>query len=218
MKEHRTDWPEFKICKCPLDSWEDIVVDHDEYFADRSTIYHHCADCSEDYAITDFYTGRILYLDPKLLRRYMPDVNRKIGLTSYRETDTNYFNTFLQLSNDELVWEIGDVVYFEPDEIDFLINPRRLRGSDFLMRWSQGRWSETVVINAINDTDELQVIPYGPSTIAPEDPQKLEIFFETIGIIEREGKRPDLLLYDKETYNWAYKEIVARIGDIEKNS
>jgi hypothetical protein len=25
---------------------------------------------------------------------------------------------------------------------DFYLNPRRLRGSDFLMRWSQGVWSE----------------------------------------------------------------------------
>jgi hypothetical protein len=29
---------------------------------------------------------------------------------------------------------------------DFLLNPRRLRGSDFLMRWSQGVWSEELVI------------------------------------------------------------------------
>jgi hypothetical protein len=26
--------------------------------------------------------------------------------------------------------------------LDFWLNPRRLRGSDFLMRWSQGVWSE----------------------------------------------------------------------------
>lgn len=25
---------------------------------------------------------------------------------------------------------------------DFLLNPRRLRGSDFLMRWSQGVWAK----------------------------------------------------------------------------
>lgn len=27
-------------------------------------------------------------------------------------------------------------------EADFWLNPRKLRGSDFLMRWSQGVWSE----------------------------------------------------------------------------
>ncbi len=33
---------------------------------------------------------------------------------------------------------------------DFLLNPRRLRGSDFLMRWSQGVWSEHRLIETIN--------------------------------------------------------------------
>ena len=33
---------------------------------------------------------------------------------------------------------------------DFVLNPRRLRGSDFLMRWSQGVWSEHRLIEAIN--------------------------------------------------------------------
>jgi hypothetical protein len=52
------------------------------------------------------------------------------------------FNLYLQLPSSELIWELGDIVYLSPDEIDFLINPRRLRGSDFLMRWAQGRWSD----------------------------------------------------------------------------
>jgi len=29
---------------------------------------------------------------------------------------------------------------------EFLLNPRRLRGSDFLMRWSQGEWSEKRIV------------------------------------------------------------------------
>ena len=36
---------------------------------------------------------------------------------------------------------------------DFLLNPRRLRGSDFLMRWSQGQWSEERLTQAINSTE-----------------------------------------------------------------
>jgi hypothetical protein len=50
----------------------------------------------------------------------------------------DWFNSYLQLPTDELVWELGRLDYFAPDEIGFLINPRRLRGSDFLMRWAQG--------------------------------------------------------------------------------
>lgn len=57
---------EFKLCKCPLESWELIVVDRDEQFEDRSTIYYHCDECGEDYAILDFYTGEILYCNPRL--------------------------------------------------------------------------------------------------------------------------------------------------------
>jgi hypothetical protein len=45
---------------------------------------------------------------------------------------------------------------------DFLLNPRRLRGSDFLMRWSQGVWSEKRLIDAINRTNLFYAIPYGP--------------------------------------------------------
>ncbi len=35
---------------------------------------------------------------------------------------------------------------------EFLLNPRRLRGSDFLMRWSQGVWSEERLTQAGNAT------------------------------------------------------------------
>jgi hypothetical protein len=33
---------------------------------------------------------------------------------------------------------------------NYWLNPRQLRGSDFLMRWSQGVWSETRLCEAIN--------------------------------------------------------------------
>ena len=42
---------------------------------------------------------------------------------------------------------------------DFWLNPRKLRGSDFLMRWSQGVWSEKRLINAINNTNQFYAIP-----------------------------------------------------------
>ncbi|MBC7257015.1 MAG: AccI family restriction endonuclease, partial [Chloroflexi bacterium] len=86
---------------------------------------------------------------------------------------------------------------------DFLINPRRLRGSDFLMRWSQGVWSEERIIQAVNDTQEFFAIPYGPSGTAPsDDVRAFELYFERL---EAAGlstmKRPDLLIFkiqDKE--------------------
>lgn len=52
---------------------------------------------------------------------------------------------------------------------DFWLNPRRLRGSDFLMRWSQGVWSEERLVQAINETGRYFALPYGPSGTAPDD-------------------------------------------------
>ena len=96
--------------------------------------------------------------------------------------------------------------------LDFLLNPRRLRGSDFLMRWSQGVWSEKRVIEAINETKEYLAIPYGPSGTAPsENVREFELYFEKL---EKAGlgkiKRPDILLFsikDKEFVNSFLKEM-----------
>lgn len=64
---------------------------------------------------------------------------------------------------------------------DFLLNPRRLRGSDFLMRWSQGVWSEKRILEAINKTDDFYAIPYGPSGVAPTDNvREYELYFERL--------------------------------------
>lgn len=133
-----------------------------------------------------------------------------------RGVPTDLFNLYLQLPNDELIWELEGAPYFALDVSDFVINPRRLRGSDFLMRWSQGRWSEEIVIRALNQTDQFGVIPYGPSTVAPDDPQELELFFEKMDAINQEGKRPDLLLYDKPTFAWAQTQLGHRLGSVEK--
>ncbi|MGH9877065.1 MAG: AccI family restriction endonuclease [Nitrososphaerales archaeon] len=128
----------------------------------------------------------------------------------------DFFNSYLELPAYELTWEFEQIPYPLPEEIEFLINPRRLRGSDFLMRWAQGRWSEDIVVRAINQTNQLGVLPYGPSTVAPEDPAELELFFEKMGVISREGKRPDLLLYEKTTFDWARAELEHRLGSLEK--
>lgn len=128
----------------------------------------------------------------------------------------DFFNLYLQLPLDELAWELDQSDRFPSAELDFLINPRRLRGSDFLMRWSQGRWSEEVVMRALDQTGQFRVIPYGPSTIAPEDPKELEAFFEKMDMIAQEGKRPDVLLYDKDTFEWAKRTLEEQLGGLER--
>lgn len=72
------------------------------------------------------------------------------------------------------------------------------------------------MIGTLNGTEEFGVLPYEPSTVAPDKPRELERFFETMDQVAQEGKRPDLLLYDKSTFGCVSKEIVKRIGGLEK--
>jgi hypothetical protein len=91
----------------------------------------------------------------------------------------------------------------------FVLNPRRLRGSDFLMRWSQGRWSEDVLIAAVRQTERFVAIPYGPSSTAPDhDVQAFEQYFERL---ERANptaqKRPDVLILGADDFNQIEHEL-----------
>ena len=96
---------------------------------------------------------------------------------------------------------------------DFFLNPRRLRGSDFLMRWNQGVWSERIVIESVNDTSEFYAIPYGPSSVAPDDDHREhELYFERL---EEAGlsqmKRPDILIF-RNSDKIATARLVQDIG------
>lgn len=100
---------------------------------------------------------------------------------------------------------------------DFLLNPRRLRGSDFLMRWSQGVWSENRLIDAVNQTNEYFAIPYGPSGTAPtDDVRAFELYFERL---EAAGlgkiKRPDLLVFRKSDER-EIREILGSVGGVQE--
>jgi hypothetical protein len=100
---------------------------------------------------------------------------------------------------------------------DFLLNPRHLRGSDFLMRWSQGVWSEERIIQAVNDTHEFFAVPYGPSGTAPQDDiRALELYFERLdaaGI--RENKRPDLLIF-KNSVREIVDALIGSLGGVRE--
>ncbi|OGS18965.1 MAG: hypothetical protein A2219_06275 [Elusimicrobia bacterium RIFOXYA2_FULL_50_26] len=65
------------------------------------------------------------------------------------------FERVLSISKEDIELELRGVSFIS--WADFLLNPRRLRGSDFLMRWSQGVWSKKRLIEAVNETDELMV-------------------------------------------------------------
>lgn len=105
------------------------------------------------------------------------------------------FEKILSVSTEEIELELRGIT--EISWSDFLLNPRKLRGSDFLMRWSQGVWSEKRLTDAINKTEEFYAIAYGPSGTAPtDDVRAFELYFERL---EAAGlgkiKRPDLLVF-----------------------
>jgi hypothetical protein len=107
------------------------------------------------------------------------------------------FENILSISAEDIEFELRGMT--SVPWADFVLNPRRLRGSDFLMRWSQGVWSEHRLIEAVNDTNEFFAVEYGPSGTAPDnDVKAFELYFERL---ERAGmgniKRPDLLIFNK---------------------
>jgi hypothetical protein len=92
---------------------------------------------------------------------------------------------------------------------NFLLNPRRLRGSDFLMRWSQGVWSEERTTQAVNQNGEFFAIPYGPSSTAPDDDVRaFELYFERLDAAGLgKIKRPDLLIFKRKDQQTIIKAI-----------
>lgn len=100
---------------------------------------------------------------------------------------------------------------------EFLLNPRRLRGSDFLMRWSQGVWSEHRLMYSINEQTNFYAVPYGPSSAAPHDNvREFELHFERLDAAGLgKVKKPDLLIF-KNSEKDNVDEIIRKSGGVEE--
>lgn len=125
------------------------------------------------------------------------------------------FEKALEITHQSIEINLNSIRDIEWD--DFLLNPRRLRGSDFLMRWSQGVWSERRLVQAINSQSNYYAIPYGPSSTAPEDDvRNFELYFERL---DKAGlgdiKRPDLLIF-KEKDRQSVDKLVSKLGGFEE--
>jgi len=131
------------------------------------------------------------------------------------EEKLHSFEKYLSVSIQEIEFELRGFTYLPWS--DFILNPRRLRGSDFLMRWSQGVWSEKRILDAINQTKDFYSIPYGPSSVAPSDDVKeFELYFErldTAGLSDI--KRPDLLVFKKSNKKYV-DNIINDIGGVDE--
>ena len=97
--------------------------------------------------------------------------------------------------------------------LEFWLNPRRLRGADFLMRWSQGVWSEGRMVDAVNATQEFFALPYGPSSVAPSDNvREFELYFERLDEANPASlKRPDLLIF-RAVERQKIEQIAQKLG------
>lgn len=124
------------------------------------------------------------------------------------------FDSTLSVSIEEIDFELRG---HEPlPWLDYLLNPRRLRGSDFLMRWSQGVWSEDRLTAALNNTGRFFALPYGPSGVAPDDPREFELYFERLEAAGLAGvKRPDLLVFRDQDRGFAEK-YVRGLGGVQE--
>jgi hypothetical protein len=125
------------------------------------------------------------------------------------------FEQILSVCREELELELRG--FREILWADFWLNPRRLRGSDFLMRWSQGVWSEKRLTDAVNQTDQFFAVPYGPSGTAPtDDVRAFELYFERL---ENAGlgkiKRPDLLIF-RESDRLFVEKTIGQLGGVEE--
>jgi len=123
------------------------------------------------------------------------------------------FEEILSVSAEDIEFELRG--YAAVEWLDFLLNPRRLRGSDFLMRWSQGVWSEERIIQAVNNTHEFFAIPYGPSGTAPDDDVRaFELYFERLEAAGLgENKRPDLLIF-KNSSQQTVDTLIRSLGGV----
>jgi len=125
------------------------------------------------------------------------------------------FEEYLSVCIEDIEFELRGHSHVE--WASFILNPRRLRGSDFLMRWSQGIWSEERVTQAVHETNRFFAIPYGPSSTAPEDDvREFELYFERL---EAAGlgnvKRPDLLIFEQSS-KAIVEKLVKNLGGISE--
>jgi len=127
----------------------------------------------------------------------------------------SYFENSILVSQEDIELYLQGFPDIPWDE--FLLNPRRLRGSDFLMRWSQGVWSERRMTAALNETGKYYAIAYGPSGTAPtDDVREYELYFERL---EEAGlgkvKRPDLLVFNVSDIEFV-DSFVENLGGAEE--
>lgn len=91
--------------------------------------------------------------------------------------------------------------------------PPQFRGSDFVMRYEQGRWSEDRLIESLKRSGEFIGVPYGRSGIGPKDKEKVKEYWKKYVEVEDDLKRPDILVLPAD----AHRKNAAKWKDLLKD-
>jgi hypothetical protein len=87
------------------------------------------------------------------------------------------------------------------------------RGLDFLIRNEQGRWAEELVIETINNKIDFKAVRYDVSrAVIVENYDKWVEYWKKYQSVERYGKRPNVLIFRKDTFR-EFEEELKRYGD-----
>ena len=77
----------------------------------------------------------------------------------------------------------------------------RFRGDNFKGKWSLGSWAEQKIISAINNSDSLRAVSYGKSGVSSaRNLQERKDYWNLHKERESFGKRPDVLVFEKNVY------------------
>jgi hypothetical protein len=109
-----------------------------------------------------------------------------------------------------------------PGIVDFNIprvrsSPPTQASSEFITNREQGDWAERLILQAINKTNQNFVaVRYGRADQCVAGEQGFEEFYESYqDELDRIGKRPDLLIFKTEDYDYDWSFDISRLpGDL----
>jgi len=93
----------------------------------------------------------------------------------------------------------------------------RPRGTDFLINWSLGFWSEERVLEAVNSLGHFIAFRYGVSRVGPFTFEEFRKYYERLKQAYLHGKRPDLIVFDLNLYNQlseCEKQVLKKLVDL----
>jgi len=83
----------------------------------------------------------------------------------------------------------------------------RFRGENFKGKWSLGSWAEQKIISAINASEDFRAVSYGKSGVSTaKSREEIRDYWNLHKERESFGKRPDVLVFETETYDELIKD------------